>query len=105
MKILKKASAREAFASYLFIMPNFLGFLAFTSLPVLASLVISFLHWDILTPAKPAGFSNFITLMKDQLFWKYVGNTVFLMAGIPIGMAGSLAPAPAMKPKLRGIVL
>lgn len=110
-----KTSTHEAMAAYLFLMPNFLGFLLFTSLPVLASLVLTFFDWDILTPPKVAGVQNFIKLLgfhteegkliaNDPLFWKYTWNTVFLMMAIPIGMMGSLLLALAMNQKLRGIV-
>ena len=36
------AKTREALAGYGFILPNFLGFMLFTSLPVVASLLLSF---------------------------------------------------------------
>jgi len=111
-----QASRLETLAGFLFITPNFLGFLLFTSLPVLASLVLAFVHWDILTPPKFAGLQNFINLLgchqeegrivaNDPLFWKYCGNTAFLMVAIPINMACSLALALAMNQKLKGIVI
>ncbi|MCK4249140.1 MAG: sugar ABC transporter permease [Candidatus Omnitrophica bacterium] len=110
-----KTSTREGFAGYFFILPNLTGFLAFTSLPVLASLVLSFCHWDILTPAKFAGIDNFVKLIgfhseagkwiaNDPLFWKYTWNTIFIMAAIPIGMFGSLMLAMIMNQKLKGMV-
>ncbi len=42
---------------------------------------------------------------NDPFFWQYVYNTLFLMIGIPIGMAGSLIVALMMNRKLRGIVV
>ena len=38
-----KNSTKEAIAGYLFLLPNLTGFLVFTSLPVVASLALSFL--------------------------------------------------------------
>ena len=110
-----KKARSEAVAAYGFLLPNFLGFLAFTSLPVLASLLLAFTDWDILTPLKWVGFENFIKLLgchkeaghivaNDPLFWKYMGNTLYLMLGIPIGMGLSLVLALAMNQKLKGIV-
>jgi len=49
---------REAIAGYLFIAPNFIGFLLFTSLPVVASLLLSFFSWDILTPPHLATYAD-----------------------------------------------
>jgi multiple sugar transport system permease protein len=114
----KKISWRETLTGFGFLLPNFLGFLCFTSLPVLASLLLAFTDWDILTPVsqiKFVGFQNFIKLLgfhreagaiiaNDPQFWYYLFNTVFLMMAIPIGMVLSLCGAMLMKQKLRGIV-
>lgn len=105
MKIWRSPKFREAIGGYSFLLPNFLGFLLFTSLPVLASLLLAFVDWDILTPPKWVGIENFARLMKDHLFWKYAGNTLFLMMGIPVAMFSSLALALLMNRKLRGIVI
>jgi len=110
------ASRREAMAAYGFLLPNFLGFLAFTSIPVVISLVMAFSHWNIFRPPSWVGLENFQSLLwfrreggelvvNDPFFWQYVYNTVFLMAGIPVGMAGSLIVALMMNHRLRGIVV
>jgi multiple sugar transport system permease protein len=96
---------RIALAGGLFLLPNLLGFLIFTSLPVLASLGLSFFAWDLFTPPKFVGLHNFSTLMKDHAFWYYGFNTVFLMLAIPVNMMGSLLLAVVMNQKLRGIVV
>ena len=94
--------AREAIAGYAFLGPNIIGFLIFTSLPIIASLVISFLHWDILRAPTWAGLENYIRLLgfhretggrwvpNDPQFWQYLGNTLYFMMAIPVGMAVSL---------------
>lgn len=99
------ARRREALCGYLFIMPNFLGFLAFILLPVAASLAISFCQWDILTDPVYVGPANFVEVVRNPDFWRYCWNTLFLMLGLPIGMAISLALALLMNQKLKGIVL
>ena len=97
---------RESLAAYGFLFPNLVGFLLFTSIPVVASLILSFMEWDLLSwPPKFVGFANFIKLFQDPYFWKYCWNTVYLMAAIPIGMAGSLLLALALNQKLKGIVI
>jgi len=99
-----KSSTKEAIAAYLFLMPNFLGFLAFTSIPVIVSFLLGFVKWDLLSAPQWVGFENFIALINDPYFWKYCFNTVFLMMGIPLGMMGSLIIALAMNQKIKGIV-
>lgn len=104
-KLLKKRLIKEHFTALGFLGPNITGFLLFTLLPVFASLILAFTHWDILTPPKFAGFKNFIDLFTDRLFWKYFLNTLFFMLGIPFGMAVSLSLALLMNNKIKGIVI
>jgi len=99
-----KNSTKECIAGYSFLGPNLLGFFIFTSIPVIASLALAFYKWDLLSPPTFVGLKNFATLMKDSHFWYYCYNTLFLMIGIPLGMAGSLMVALAMNQKIRGIV-
>jgi multiple sugar transport system permease protein len=96
---------RTAIAGYLFLLPNFIGFLVFTSIPVVASLALSFCKWDLFTPPKFVGVHNFTLLFHDADFWRYGFNTLFLMLAIPVNMIGSLFLAIVMNQKLRGIVL
>ena len=103
-KFLNRASTRETLAAYGFLLPNFLGFLIFTSIPVFASLVLSFVSWDLFSPAQFVGLENFARLFQDSLFWKFCWNTVYLMLSIPLSMAGSLILAIALNQKLKGIV-
>ncbi|MBI4116028.1 MAG: sugar ABC transporter permease [Candidatus Omnitrophica bacterium] len=99
-----KSSTKEAIAAYGFLAPNLFGFLIFTSLPVLASMGLSFVNWDLFSPPQFAGFNNYMNLFRDPAFWKFCWNTVYLMMAIPISMAGSLLLALALNQKLKGIV-
>lgn len=106
----------ESLAALCFLSPNFLGFLLFTSAPVVVSLIMAFSHWNIFKPPTWIGMENFSNLLwfhreegklvaNDPFFWQYVYNTVYLMIGIPVGMAGSLIVALMMNQKLKGIVV
>jgi len=99
-----KDSMKEALAGYGFLLPNFAGFLVFTSLPVVASFVLSFVTWDLFSPPRFAGIENFRTLFSDPLFLKYCWNTVVLMGAIPFAIAGSLILALALNQTLKGVV-
>ena len=111
-----KSSEKEAIAGYLFILPNFIGFAVFTLVPVILSFVLSFVNWDMLSAPKFIGLSNFINLVgfhkeaalvvaNDPLFWKCVGNTLFLMLIIPIEMVAALLLALSVNQKIIGIKL
>jgi len=100
-----KNSTKETLAAYGFLGPNLLGFLIFTSIPVGASLCLSFVKWDLLSAPRFVGLANFVELFQDPFFWKYCWNTVYMMLAIPLGMAGSLILALGMNQKLKGIVI
>ncbi|MCH7590081.1 sugar ABC transporter permease [PVC group bacterium] len=105
---------KETIAGYGFLLPNLIGFLAFTSIPVLASLVLGFMRWDLTSPPVYIGLENFVNLLgftkenghwipNDGRFWYYVYNTMFFMLGIPISMAASLFLAVVLNNKMKGI--
>ena len=49
---------QAALAGYLFLLPNIVGFLVFSSLPVLATLAISTLDWDMIRRPTFVGVEN-----------------------------------------------
>jgi multiple sugar transport system permease protein len=93
----------EALWGYLFVAPLFLGFLIFLGGPLLASLALTFVKWDILSPPQWVGLANYAELARDPIVGKAFYNTVFLMLGIPAGMLLSLLLALAMNQPIRGI--
>ena len=113
---LRRQQVRSSLTAAAFLAPNVLGFLAFTAIPVVASLTLSFFSWDIISwPPKFVGFDNYIRLLgwqvvdgrwlpRDPLFWKFAGNTCYLMGAIPLNMMGSLALAWVLNQRLRGLV-
>jgi multiple sugar transport system permease protein len=90
-----------------FLLPNLLGFLMFTVIPVLFSLVVSFSNWRLqrTIPFQWTGLANFSEMFHEPQFWLYTINTLYLMLGIPISIAGSLALALLLNQKLRGMVV
>ncbi|NCO39684.1 MAG: hypothetical protein COZ06_10875 [Armatimonadetes bacterium CG_4_10_14_3_um_filter_66_18] len=94
---------RNTAAALGFLLPNFLGFLLFTTFPVLFSLVMSFTNWS----PKPTvdlrfvGLDNFVQLVHDRYFWFYFYNTAYFMLGIPLSIAGSLFLAVILSKPIR----
>jgi multiple sugar transport system permease protein len=120
------ASRPSAFVQALpFLLPNLLGFLFFTFLPVLACFGLSLTDYrlapiaslrDLREQMRFVGLGNFVRLLgftheggrlmaNDPEFWRYLGNTLFLMLGIPISIAGSLLLALLLNQRLRGITI
>ena len=92
-----------------FLAPNILGFLGFILLPLIFSLVLAFTNWDLRLhnmfkdeALKFVFFENFTRLLSEPDFWKFLGNTLFLMLATPFGIAGSLLAAILLSKNLRG---
>ena len=107
-----RRGSRELWPAIGFLLPNLIGFLAFTAAPVVMSLGLSFTSWDLLTPPLWVGVDNFVALLgfsstptgwraNDPEFWQFLGNTLFFLLAIPVNIAGSLGLAILLNRKLR----
>jgi multiple sugar transport system permease protein len=98
-----KKSSKETLVAYSFIIPNFVGFAAFTLIPLMFALVLSFLNWDGANPIQFAGLKNFVRLFNDNTFWLALRNTVLYTAGVvPLTMAAALFLAVLLNQKIKG---
>jgi multiple sugar transport system permease protein len=98
-----RAKVRTLLTAYGFLLPNLLGFLTFTFLPVLAALLISFTNWDLLQAPDWIGLANYRRLATDPLFHEVLRNTVVYVAGtVPVQMAIALLVAMALNRRLPG---
>ncbi|MFA6293985.1 MAG: hypothetical protein WC637_19510, partial [Victivallales bacterium] len=104
-----KKNTSSLFAGLGFLTPNILGFLAFTTIPLLFSMVLAFSNWDLRLhnmfheeSIKFVGLQNFIQLFRERDFWIFLGNTLFFMMGAPVAIAGSLVAAILLNKDLKG---
>jgi multiple sugar transport system permease protein len=88
----RRSDARTAF---FFLLPNAVGFLVFTIVPVLASLVLSLYSWPLTGKATFTGLENYILLLtKDTTFHSAVYNTLYFVAAyVPLNIAVALGVA------------
>ena len=102
---LTRAERRGLRTGLLFISPWLVGFLAFTLYPALASLYYSFTNFKILQEPTWIGLDNYASLIKDPLFWKSLGNTLYLtVVGVPLAVIVALGIALLLNRKgVRGI--
>ena len=95
---------KEHRAGVLFAMPWIVGFVVFTGGPIVFSLIISFCEYDVLSAGLWVGLRNYTHLLKsDPVFWKSLGNTLFMLIGLPLGMGTSLALAMLLNAKVKGM--
>lgn len=97
----KPAAARRSFVerwlATIFLAPTVLGMALFTFLPIIASLVLAFFRWDIISAPQFVGFANFASLAQDPTVRVSFLNTivfvivaVILELGIALGLASML---------------
>jgi len=97
---------REAIAGYLFIAPWILGFLAFTLGPIIASIVLGFSKWNLMTPPRFTGVENYVNIFKDPLFYKSLKVTfIYTIFAVPLGLFFGLLIALLMNQGVRGITI
>lgn len=110
MSTKKNRTFRELATGLGFLTPNILGFLTFTTIPLVFSMIMAFSNWDLKLhnmfkpDASPhwVGLENFQRLLSNSDFYKYLGNTLFLMMNIPFTIGGSLCCALLLSKDLRG---
>ncbi len=106
---ISKKDVREIAVGVGFLLPNILGFLSFTVIPLVMSIYMAFTDWNLemhnvfrTEPISFVGFDNFVKLFTDPDFTQYFGNTFFLMIGIPFGVGGSLCAALLLNWEMNG---
>lgn len=94
---------REALTFYLLISPWLIGLLLFVLGPMVASLIVSFTRWDLLSPATFIGLQNYEKMFtRDPLFWQSLKVTaIYTCVYVPMELAGGLVLALLLNQRLR----
>lgn len=93
-------------AGWMFAAPALIVIALFFGLPVIAALALSLTDFDIYALADPGnlrfvGFDNYAGLLRNPLFWKTLGNTLyFVVVGVPLSVAMSLGAALLLHSRL-----
>jgi multiple sugar transport system permease protein len=78
----------------LFMAPWVVGLLMFQLGPLVASFILSFTRYDIITPVKWTGVANYVEMFRDQLFSKSLLNTAYYVGvSTPIRIVLAIAMA------------
>lgn len=97
--------AHEHRVAFMFVILPVIGFLVFSLLPFLYSVYASLTDWNGLGRMNFIGLENFQKLVRDPYFYQTMGNTIFLMIGIPIGLLLSFALASALSRGIKGTTI
>ena len=94
---------REGVQGYLYISPWIFGVIVFFYGPMIASLILSFTSYNIISQAITIiGPKNYLEVFNDHLFWKSLRVTVYyLILDVPLGQLGSLILALLIHQQIR----
>lgn len=93
----------DGLTALIFILPAVLGTLIFIVIPVFFSFSLSFVDWDLLSPMKFVGLSNFKDVLTDSTFVQVLINTfVFAIASSVFAVIIPLVLACILNTKIRG---
>ncbi|ACZ43215.1 binding-protein-dependent transport systems inner membrane component [Thermobaculum terrenum ATCC BAA-798] len=103
---MSRSARREELEFYLFISPWLIGFLLFGAGPIVASALISFTDWSLLSSPHWIGIENYRRLVQDPLFYKALVNTIYFGAGsVILGVIVSFLLALLLNQKVWGMPL
>jgi len=98
------ARRRSSLTAFTFILPHFVGFFAFTLVPVLLSMGLSALDWDFANPMRYVGLKNFVRLFADDAFLLSLRNTaVYTGVSVPLTLGLALGFALLLNGGVRGV--
>ncbi len=93
---------RKKILPYLLVSPYIIHFLLFVSFPVIFSVILTFHHWNIISPMEYSGLANYIKLFNDKTFFTSVLNTlIFLVIHIPLQIVVALFLAEVLNQNIR----
>ncbi len=93
---------RETIEAYLFLSPWLIGFVLLVAGPMLGSIVLTMMRWDLIGEPTWVGFANFRRVMRDPLVRVSLMNTAFYtFISVPLTLAVSLGTALLLNQRLR----
>jgi multiple sugar transport system permease protein len=99
---MSKTKKRNIINGYLFLLPNFIGFLFFVFIPAIAAFILAFCNWDAFSMPEFTGINNFVTMIKDETFRiSFINNLVYTIGSVPLTIFFALLLALALNCELK----
>jgi multiple sugar transport system permease protein/sn-glycerol 3-phosphate transport system permease protein len=96
----RRRKVRTAFA---FLAPSLVGVVLFLVIPVILVIILSLTQWNLLTPIKFVGFSNYASIFRfDGFGHSLIVTAYYVLLNIPIQTVVALGLALLLNNKLRG---
>ena len=99
-KRMTKTARREMAVGYLYLLPNFIGFMVFTAIPISAGFVLSFTNYNGYK-GNWVGIANYAKLFRDTQFkTAFSNNMIYSFASVPLTILFALLLALALNRKM-----
>jgi multiple sugar transport system permease protein len=96
-----KSHRSRKLMTVLFLAPTVIGLGVFTVIPIVASLVLAFFRWDIISAPKFVGFANFVDIGADPTVRVAFLNTIgFVVVAVALQLAVALGLAVFVQSKM-----
>lgn len=98
---------RKNLWGYFFIGPFIIGFIAFTIIPMITSLYLSFTEYNLFSPAKWIGLDNFVEMFTadNRYFHSLKITFIYVFAGVPLRLLAALVVAMLLNTASRAVGL
>ncbi len=100
---MSKVSRGRGLLIALFLTPSLLVFTIYRIIPILWNFILSFQRWKLIDTPRFIGFSNYLTLLEDPVFWVSFKNTlVYFFGGTPLAIGAALVLSLLVNKPLSG---
>lgn len=101
-----RISRKENRAGYLFALPWLIGLVVFLIGPIVASVLLSFTNWNLISPARWVGLENYRDMIHSREFWQSIKVTLFYaLLSVPLYLVLGLSLAILLNQRLRGMYM
>jgi multiple sugar transport system permease protein len=103
----RRRAIKENLTGYAFISPFIIGFLAFTLIPIIASLYLSFTNYNLFAAPQWIGLDNYIKMFTSdpRLLQSLKVTLIYVLAGVPLRLAFALLIAVILNTTSRAVGL
>jgi multiple sugar transport system permease protein len=85
----------------LFLGPTVIGLTLFTLIPIIASIVLAFFRWDVISPPEFVGLDNFADIVTDPTVRiSFVNTFAFVIVAVVVQLAVALTLAVVVQSKM-----
>jgi multiple sugar transport system permease protein len=100
-----KKTSSETLSGYLFVGPTLSGYLIFVLGPLIGAIALSFTHYDMMSPPRLVGFSNYARLISDaRLAVVYKNTALFAVAAVVLTVCIGTLLGVAVNKRLPGFL-